>query len=119
MILTVVKSVVKVMDRWEMFSNILAKHKWNRPHHIVNSIQQKLKIRRMEPTLENCRDFWMGYIRRYVDFHGKEYWMNPRKNKGMMKILRRGRNEGRRKGHTRKLDFKHKKKKFGKLRGRK
>ena len=33
----------------------------------------------MEPTLENCRDFWMGYIRRYVDFHGKEYWMNPRK----------------------------------------
>ena len=107
-----------MMDRWNMFSNIWAKHKWNQPHHIIDSISQKLKLRGLDATEENCRDWWMGYIRRYVDFHGKVYWLNPRKSKAMMKILRRGRNEGR-KGHPRKLGYKHKNKKFGKLRGRK
>ena len=107
-----------MMDRWNMFSNIWAKHKWNQPHHIIDSISQKLKLRGLKATEENCRDWWMGYIRRYVDFHGREYWLNPRKSKAMMKILKRGRNEGR-KGHPRKLGFKHKNKKFQKLQRRK
>ena len=107
-----------MMDRWQMFSNIWAKHKWNQPHHIIDSISQKLKLRGLDATEENCRDWWMGYIRRYVDFHGKVYWLNPRKSKAMMKILRRGRNEGR-KGHPRKLGIGHMNKKFKTLQRRK
>ena len=51
---------------------------------------EKVKIRGLKPTEENCRDYWMGYIRYYKDAHtGRDYHLNPRKNKVIMKSLKR------------------------------
>ena len=72
-------------ERWEQFTRIWKKGKTNKT---VQSIMQKVAIRGLEPTEENCRDYYMGYIRYYVDgFTGQGHHLNPRKNKVMMKML--------------------------------
>ena len=92
-------------DKWEQFNRIWAKGKSNKT---VQSIMQKVTLRGLEPTEDNCRDYYMGYIRYYKnDISGQEYHINPRKNKQIMKQLKRsrnaknnkGRNKGRRKPH--------------------
>jgi len=74
-------------ERWNAFDRIWAKGKQNK---MVQRLQEKVKIRGMKPTEENCRDYWMGYIRYYVDgWSGEGHHVNPRKNKVLMKKLKR------------------------------
>ena len=76
-------------DKWEQFERIWRKGKQNK---IVQSLMQKVSIRGLEPTEENCRDYYMGYIRYYKDdLTNKTMHLNPRKNKSTMKSLRRNR----------------------------
>jgi hypothetical protein len=78
-------------DRWETFDRIWAKGKTNK---MVQRLKEKCIMRKLEPTEENCRDYWMGYVRHYVDgWTGQSYHVNPRKNKSLMKQLRRNKNE--------------------------
>ena len=92
-------------DKWEQFNRIWAKGKSNKT---VQSLMQKVTIRGLEPTEDNCRDYYMGYVRYYKnDISGQIYHINPRKNKQIMKQLKRSRNaknnqrgnKGRRKPH--------------------
>ena len=87
-------------ERWDTFTRIWAKGKTNK---MVQRLMEKVKIRGLTPNEENCRDYWMGYVRHYVDgWTGKSYHLNPRKNKVTMKMLRRNKNEQRKRG-TRKV----------------
>ena len=77
-------------DKWEQFNKIWAKGKSNKT---VQSLMQKVTIRGLEPTEDNCRDYYMGYVRYYKnELSGIEYHINPRKNKIIMKQLKRSRN---------------------------
>ena len=77
-------------ERWEAFKRIWAKGKNNK---MVQRLKEKCVMRRLEPTEENCRDYWMGYIRYYVDgWTGRGVHVNPRKNKVVMKQLKRNQN---------------------------
>ena len=89
-------------ERWEAFERIWAKGKTNK---MVQRLMEKCKIRGLEPTEENCRDYWMGYVRYYKDaWTGQDYHINPRRNKVLMKQLKRNKyeNETRGKGNRRK-----------------
>ena len=80
----------RMNERWLAFDRIWSKGETNK---MVQRLKEKCKIRGLEPTEENCRDYWMGYIRYYVDgWTGRGHHLNPRKNKIKMKILRRKRN---------------------------
>ena len=46
-------------DKWEQFNRIWAKGKRNKT---VQSLMQKGTLRGLEPTEENCRDYYMGYF---------------------------------------------------------
>ena len=64
-------------ERWEQFTRIWKKGKNNKT---VQSIMQKVSIRGLEPTEENCRDYYMGYIRYYTDgWTGQGHHVNPRR----------------------------------------
>jgi len=77
------------MSRWDAFDKIWAKGKENK---MVQRLMAKCIQRKLEPTEDNCRDYWMGYVRHYTDaYTGQEYHLNPRKNKTLMKQLRRNR----------------------------
>ena len=77
-------------ERWEAFDRIWAKGK---THKMVQRLMSKCQLRGLEPTEENCRDYWMGYIRYYKDgWTGQGYHVNPRKNKILMKQLKRNKN---------------------------
>ena len=83
-------------ERWEAFERIWAKGKTNK---MVQRLMEKCKIRGLEPTEENCRDYWMGYIRYYKDaWTGQDYHINPRKNKILMKTLKRNKYENETRG---------------------
>lgn len=85
-------------ERWEAFDKIWAKGKTNA---MRQRLMEKVKIRGLEPTEENCRDYWMGYIRYYVDgWSGEGIHANPRKNKILMKKLRRNKNGKHRRKET-------------------
>ena len=75
------------MSRWKAFDRIWRKGKTNK---MVQRLMAKCVQRKIEPTEDNCRDYWMGYIRFYKDaWSGKDYHVNPRKNKILMKTLKR------------------------------
>ena len=77
-------------ERWEAFNKIWAKGKNNK---MVQRLKEKCIMRGLEPTEENCRDYWMGYIRYYVDgWTGQGHHVNPRRNKILMKQLKRNQN---------------------------
>ena len=77
------------MSKWNDFDII-----WNKESPKSRQvIMQKVICRGLEPTKENCRDYYMGYIRYYVDgWTGQGHHLNPRKNKIMMKMLKRRQN---------------------------
>ena len=86
-------------ERWEAFERIWAKGKTNK---MVQRLMEKCKIRGLEPTEENCRDYWMGYVRYYKDaWTGEDYHINPRKNKNIMKKLKRNRSAAERNPRSR------------------
>ena len=88
------------MSRWDAFDKIWAKGKNNK---MVQRLMAKCVQRKLEPTEDNCRDYWMGYIRYYKDAHtGQEYHLNPRKNKVIMKQLKRNRHDNSRREKTKK-----------------
>ena len=90
--------VISMSERWAAFDRIWAKGKNNK---MVQRLMAKCVQRKLEPTEDNCRDYWMGYIRYYKDAHtGQEHHINPRKNKHIMKTLKRNRydNQRRKKG---------------------
>ena len=78
------------MTKWNDFDII-----WNKESpKSRQKLMQKLICRDIEPTKENCRDYWMGYIRYYINpitGHGRH--VNPRKNKAFMKQMKRLRND--------------------------
>jgi len=77
------------MSRWTAFDKIWAKGKNGK---MRMRLMAKCVQRGLEPTEENCRDYWMGYIRYYRDAYTKqEYHINPRKHKNIMKSLKRNR----------------------------
>ena len=76
-------------ERWEAFDRIWAKGKTGK---MRMRLMAKCVQRGVEPTEDNCRDYWMGYIRHYKDaWTGEDYHINPRKNKTIMKKLKRNR----------------------------
>jgi len=76
-------------ERWDAFDRIWAKGKNGK---MRLRLMEKCKVRGLAPTEENCRDYWMGYVRCYVDaWTGEIYHLNPRKNKQRMKMLKRRR----------------------------
>ena len=78
-------------ERWETFDRIWAKGMNGK---MRMRLMEKVKIRGLKPTEENCRDYWMGYIRCYTDaWTGEVSHMNPRKNKVQMKMLKRRRDD--------------------------
>ena len=88
------------MSRWDAFDKIWAKGKTNK---MVQRLMSKCVQRKLEPTEDNCRDYWMGYIRYYKDAHtGQEYHLNPRKNKTIMKMLKRNRHDNSRREKSKK-----------------
>jgi hypothetical protein len=77
-------------ERWEAFDKIWAKGKENK---MVQRLMAKCVQRNLEPTEDNCRDYWMGYVRYYIDgWTGQGHHVNPRKNKILMKQLKRNQN---------------------------
>ena len=76
-------------ERWDVFDRIWAKGKNGK---MRMRLMEKVTVRGLAPTEENCRDYWMGYIRYYVDAaSGLGIHCNPRKNKMIMKKLKRSR----------------------------
>ena len=76
-------------DRWDTFDRIWAKGMNGK---MRMRLMEKVKIRGLEPNEDNCRDYWMGYIRHYKDaWTGEDFHINPRKNKNIMKKLKRNR----------------------------
>ena len=67
------------------------RHLWNRPHKSVQKekIIMKLQQRNVEPTEENCFDYWMGYLKMYRDNRGEVHHTNPYKNQQLMKGMGR------------------------------
>jgi hypothetical protein len=85
-------------ERWNTFDRIWAKGQNGK---MRQRLMAKCVQRKLEPTEENCRDYWMGYIRYYKDtWTGKDFHLNPRKNKTRMKALKRNKNATRRKGSS-------------------
>ena len=81
-------------ERWKAFDRIWVKGKTDK---MVQRLMAKCVQRKLEPTEDNCRDYWMGYIRYYKDAHtNQEYHINPRKNKHIMKTLKRNRYDNKR-----------------------
>ena len=78
-------------ERWDAFDRIWAKG----PNGKMRMrLMEKVKIRDLAPTEENCRDYWMGYIRHYMNpGTGIGRHVNPRKNKSFMKQMKRLRND--------------------------
>ena len=77
-------------ERWEAFDRIWAKGKNGK---MRMRLMSKCVQRNLEPTEDNCRDYWMGYVRYYVDgWTGQGHHVNPRKNKILMKQLKRNQN---------------------------
>lgn len=87
------------MSRWDTFDRIWVKGKNGK---MRMRLMAKCTQRGIEPNEENCRDYWMGYIRFYKDaYSGNTYHINPRKHKSIMKSLRRSKNEtGRRRQNS-------------------
>ena len=78
-------------DRWDTFDRIWAKGKNGK---MRMRLMDKVKIRGLEPNEDNCRDYWMGYIRYYINpITGEGRHVNPRKNKIFMKQMKRLRND--------------------------
>ena len=72
-------------DKWEQFNRIWAKGKSNKT---VQSLMQKVTLRGLEPTEENCRDYYMGYIRPFNN-RGTFIQCNPMKSQSLMRGLGR------------------------------
>ena len=63
---------------------------WNKESpKFRQTLQQKVMVRGMEPTFDNCRNYWNGKIRSYKDtrtgnvehMHIKDILINKRRNK--------------------------------------
>jgi len=62
---------ISMNGRWDTFTRIWAKGKNGK---MRMRLMAKCSQRSIEPTEENCRDYWMGYVRYYVDsYTGQSY----------------------------------------------
>ena len=74
------------MSKWNDFDII-----WNKESPKSRQvIMQKVICRGLEPTKENCRDYYMGYIRPFND-RGTTVHCNPMKSQSLMRRLGRDR----------------------------
>ena len=70
------------MSKWNDFDII-----WNKESPKSRQvIMQKVICRGLEPTKENCRDYYMGYIRPFND-RGTTVHCNPMKSQSFMRRL--------------------------------
>ena len=75
------------MSKWNTFDLI-----WNKESpKSRQKLMQKLICRDIEPTKENCRDYWMGFIRPFPDGRGDVFHCNPYKNPTRMRAIGRNR----------------------------
>ena len=75
------------MSKWNTFDQI-----WNKESpKSRQKLMQKLICRDIEPTKENCRDYWMGFIRPFPNGRGDVFHCNPYKNPIRMRTI--GRNK--------------------------
>ena len=56
-----------------------------------DSIKQKLINKGIEPTQQNCYEYWMGYITPWKDTRGNVHHLNPYRNEAFMRSI--GRNK--------------------------
>ena len=76
-------------ERWEAFDKLWAK---GANGMMRLRLMENVKIRGLDVTEDNCRDYWMCYIRYYVNaWTGNGIHCNPRKNKSIMTGLKRSR----------------------------
>ena len=75
------------MSKWDTFDILWNKMSPKRKQQIM----QKLICREVEPTKENCRDYWMGYIKPFPDGRGGVFHCNPFKNTERMRTIGRNR----------------------------
>ena len=74
------------MSKWNDFDII-----WNKESPKSRQvIMQKVICRGLEPTKENCRDYYMGYTRPFND-RGTTVHCNPMKSQSLMRRLGRDR----------------------------
>ena len=72
------------MSKWNDFDVI-----WNKESpKSRQTIMQKVICRGLEPTKENCRDYYMGYMRPFND-RGTTVHCNPMKSQSLMRRLGR------------------------------
>ena len=72
------------MTKWNDFDII-----WNKESpKSRQKLMQKLICRDIEPTKENCRDYWMGYIRPF-NIRGTVIHCNPMKRQSLMRGIGR------------------------------
>ena len=72
------------MSKWNDFDII-----WNKESPKSRQvIMQKVICRGLEPTKENCRDYYMGYIRPFNN-RGTTVHCNPMKTQSLMRSLGR------------------------------
>ena len=72
------------MSKWNDFDII-----WNNESPKSSQvIMQKVICRGLEPTKENCRDYYMGYTRPFND-RGTTVHCNPMKSQSLMRRLGR------------------------------
>ena len=72
------------MSKWNDFDII-----WNKESPKSRQvIMQKVICRGLEPTKENCRDYYMGYTRPFND-RGTTVHCNPMKSQSLMRRLGR------------------------------
>ena len=75
------------MSKWNTFDRI-----WNKEStKSRQKLMQKLICRDIEPTKENCRDYWMGFIRPFPEGRGGVFHCNPYKNPTRMRAIGRNR----------------------------
>ena len=75
------------MSKWNTFDLI-----WNKESpKSRQKLMQKLICRDIEPTKENCRDYWMGFIRPFPNGRGDVFHCNPYKNPTRMRAIGRNR----------------------------
>ena len=75
---------------------------WAKDNKMKCKLQDWVRARGLTPSYEICRDYWMGYIRHYKDaWTGEDFHINPRKNKIIMKKLKRNRSDAERNPRSR------------------
>ena len=68
------------------------KNIWHKANKMKDKLMSKVKQRGLEPTYDNCKDYYLGIIRPYRDGRGEVHYLHKRNDK---KQIWRMSNDGR------------------------